>query len=174
MKNSTEKPTSRLQDYVFKLALLSIVWVVLMESAAPLHVLIGLVISMLTLLFVKRTLPFEPVTNIKWLRFAFIHGVLITEIYKAGFAMIKRVFLGGEVHMVPYTIELDSRFLSTIFCAWMTLTPGTIVTEIDGSRLTVLGMTAPGDHLLEAMEPGATDMVKLLRSCIINPDSATA
>lgn len=155
------------RDYFLKLITLTLVWLILMENFGWTLLFSGLAINVFILHILKKAFPFEPITNIDWFRFVISHFILLLEVYKSGFALIKIVLTGGQTSSTNLQIQIHDKFMQRIFYMWMTLVPGSIVTTIENSHIELVVLHPEHQSAKENIEPVALKLEQLLKNCAI-------
>jgi multicomponent K+:H+ antiporter subunit E len=136
---------------------LAAVWLLLNNSAAPGHILLGLLLGWLIPLFTLRFWPeairiHKPLTL---LRFA---ALVLSDIVLANLAVARRI-LGNPARLRPAFIEvpleLRSDLAISLLANTICLTPGTVSARLSEDRRTLLV------HALDAPDPDAVrDQIK--------------
>jgi multicomponent Na+:H+ antiporter subunit E len=127
---------------------LIVVWIVLTEAITLVNVLIGIVVATLTVLFTRKFLPAKIRGNFSILRLVTFPFFLIWQIYVAGFQIIKVMFTGSKISIVTLKTELKEEALRIVLVDSITLTPGSILVDLDGENVILLwirGSKEPGD-----------------------------
>jgi multicomponent K+:H+ antiporter subunit E len=143
---------SRLLPHPLLTPALAAVWLLLNNSAAPGHVLLGLLLGWLIPLFTLRFWP-EPVrVRRPWLLLRLL-AVLLADIVVANLAVARRI-LGDPARLAPAFIEvpldLTSDLAVSLLANTICLTPGTVSARLSDDRRTLLV------HALDAPDPDAT------------------
>ena len=121
-------------------SLLLVLWLLLNNSAAPGHLVLGALLGVLIPLFTRRFWPERlQLTNRRlMLRFA---GRVLGDIIVANF-VVARVVLGPRSAVQPafVRVPLDIRddFPVTVLASVVSLTPGTVSADIDAERCYLL------------------------------------
>lgn len=119
-------------------------WLILNGRVTLEIVIFGIVISAGVYLFTCFFMDFSPkkdlflIKRIPLIIAYFI--VLIVEIIKANIAMARFIFhpeILAEPVIVKLDVDLKTRFARTVLADSITMTPGTITTEIDGGAFCV-------------------------------------
>jgi multicomponent Na+:H+ antiporter subunit E len=104
----------------------------------------GVIISACTTWFSTKMLGYDIRREFRYYRFFGYYIVyaliVIREIFKANFAVIKLVFDFGckpQPVLVSFTTDLKSEFARVALANSITLTPGTISVELDGDKYAV-------------------------------------
>ncbi len=116
--------------------LLMLVWLLLNNSAAPGHLVLGALLGSLIPLFTRRFWP-EPVALARpalVFRFA---GRVLWDIVVANFAVAK-IVLGPSAAIRPafvhVPLDVQPEFAVTMLAAVISLTPGTVTADVDPER----------------------------------------
>jgi len=127
---------------------LTVIWIIFTENFSLINVAIGAVISAGCILFVGRFLPFEGLGNVNFWKLATFPFYLIAQIYVAGFHVIKIVLTGSKVDIVTLDTKVTDEALKIILVDSITLTPGSIMLDLNGQKITLLWIrdkNSPGD-----------------------------
>ncbi|MCL1989142.1 MAG: Na+/H+ antiporter subunit E [Firmicutes bacterium] len=130
---------------IIMIVILTFVWALLAGEFNLFNLAVGLVLSVLSLYFVRTLLPAEPITGVKLLRLAVYPFYIIGQIYLASFAVIKMIFTNAEMQIVQTETTLKNDFLRTLLGNSITLTPGTILLDRTDTHLTVLRLHEKSD-----------------------------
>lgn len=148
---------ARLLPHPLLTLVLAAVWLLLNNSAAPGHVLLGLLLGWLIPLFTLRFWPERVSIRRPGLLLRFI-AILLADIVVANLAVARRILAGpGGLRPafveVPLDLEGDLAisFLANVIC----LTPGTVSARLSEDRRSLLV------HALDAPDPVAVrDAIK--------------
>lgn len=134
----------KLGNEVLEVVFFTIIWCILNESWAWPSLLVGALVSLLTIVlvhrfFVEKTYNLIQHTNVLQIIQYFIQ--LILQVYKSGFSSITKVFHGEDNTQIniihtQLTDEVKIGFLANA----ITSTPGTVTLEQQGQDLTVLSL----------------------------------
>ena len=133
---------------IFVAALLTIVWVVLREDFSPMTIIVGIGISICCLFFCAKYLPFKSTTNVNFKKLVLFPLFLITQIYMAGFYVLKIIFTGAKYEIVKIKTEITNETLKIILVDSITLTPGSVLLDLKDDIITILwlrGINDPAD-----------------------------
>lgn len=142
---------SRLLPHPLLTPALAAVWLLLNNSAAPGHIVLGLLLGWLIPLFTLRFWP-EPVRIRRPWLLARLLAVVLTDIVVANLAVARRI-LGNPARLSPAFIEvpldLTSDLAVSLLANTICLTPGTVSARLSEDRRTLLV------HALDAPDPDA-------------------
>ena len=117
---------------------LTAVWVIMMEEISWRSVAIGLMISMLAVFFTSKFLPYAEIKNVRFFKLATYPFFLIGQIYLGGIQMMKAVLKGSVVRIDTVKTDLKAEALRVILGDSVTLTPGSVLLELEGDELTFI------------------------------------
>ena len=118
--------------------LLTLVWIVLGEALSWVTVTLGLAVSIGCVYACAKFLPFESVSNLRLWRLILYPFFLVGQIYLSGFYVIKVILTGSKVEVSTAKTEIDSDFLRVLLGNSITLTPGSILLELQKDELMIL------------------------------------
>jgi len=127
---------------------LTAIWVLLMEELSWQTIAIGMLVSMLALHFCGKFLPYEEIKNINFFKLITYPFYLVGQIYVAGFSVMRIIFKGSVIGIVTIKTNLKEEPLRIILADSITLTPGSILLELENQDLTLLWVRdkyTPGD-----------------------------
>jgi len=133
---------------IFVVLGLTVVWVLLMEELSVMSVAVGVVTGILVTLFSRKFLPLQEIHNVNFFKLITYPIYLIGQIYMAGFAVMKIIIKGSVVDIVTVKTKLKNEALRIILADSITLTPGSILLDLENKNLTLLwirGKDTPGD-----------------------------
>jgi multicomponent Na+:H+ antiporter subunit E len=127
---------------------LAVVIIILTEDISVRGVFVALAVSSVAVFFSAKYLPVRQVSNIKFFRLVTYPLYLIWMIYYSGFQVIKIILKGSRVEVVTVATDIKSEILRVILVDSITLTPGSVLLDLDGERVTLLWIrdknTPPG------------------------------
>ena len=123
---------------IFVVLGLTVVWIILMEELSIQAALLGVITSVIVTLFTRKFLPYQEIGNVSFLRLITYPFFLIGQIYIAGFSVIKIIIKGPVVDIVTIKTKLKTEALQFLLADSITLTPGSILLDIEGNDLTLL------------------------------------
>ncbi|MCL2874048.1 MAG: Na+/H+ antiporter subunit E [Defluviitaleaceae bacterium] len=132
----------------FVLLALMVAWIMLMEELSLSSVIMGFLVAMLCIYFGNKFLPYKDVKDVNFANFATYPFFLIGQIYAAGFSVIKTILKGPVVDIVTVKTQLKSDTLRVVLADSITLTPGSILLDLDNRDITLLWIRdkyTPGD-----------------------------
>ena len=123
---------------IYKILLLAALWIVLFERFNVPVLILGLAIGAGCVFICIKLLPPSKTRNINFFRLFLFVFYLIGQVYLAGFNAVKLIFTGANIHVVEMKIKISNKFLRTILANSITLTPCTILLEMEDDTFTVL------------------------------------
>ncbi len=117
-----------------------LVWLLLVNTVSPGHILLGALLAMILPLLTARFWPERPKIHRPWKLLRYI-GVLLLDIGLANLT-VARLILGPTRKLRPAFIqlplELQSEFAISILASTISLTPGTVSSDLSPDRKTLL------------------------------------
>lgn len=123
---------------IFVVLGLTVVWIILMEELSVMSVAVGVVSGFLVTLFSWKFLPYQEIENVKFFKLITYPIYLIGQIYAAGFSVIKIIIKGPVVDIVTIKTQLKNEALRFLLADSITLTPGSILLDLNDDNLTLL------------------------------------
>lgn len=127
--------------------LLLLTWIILFESFNVFVLLSGIVSAVIVITFtdlflLQGSYDSEYLNNI-WVMIRYL-AYLLYEIFVAGFGVIPNIISGkSDASYVSCQTKLTDDFLIDILANSVTLTPGTVTVEKEGSTLRILALDIP-------------------------------
>ena len=137
---------------------LTCVWILLREEFSVATILLGLVFSVVTLIFCNRALPMGKVSNVRFTKLALYPLFLIGQVYVAGFHVIKLIFTGADAEIIQVKTDIENESLRILLVDSVTLTPGSVLIKLEGDEFTLLWLKGKGDDALSPKE--RDDLIK--------------
>jgi len=125
---------------IFVVLGLTLLWVILMEELSIMSVALGVPTGVVVTLFSRRFLPYRQIENVNFFKLLTYPFFLIGQIYVAGFMVIKIFIKGAVVDIVTVKTKLKNEALRVILADSITLTPGSILLDLDENNITLLWM----------------------------------
>lgn len=129
---------SVMKSSVFSLFALTLVWVILSEAFSPRVIITGIIASVICLYFCRKHLPSSKLGNVSFFRMALYPFYLIGQIYLSAFTVIKIILTGAKVDVIETDTTITNKFLRDVLSISITLTPGSILLDSEGEKITVL------------------------------------
>lgn len=131
-------------------------WAIWNESIAPGTLIVGTVLSWLSLTITNRYLlrsPYQEMFRIHPARLLRYIGVLILAIFESGIHAIYITITGRiDVHIVDLPSQLKNPFHGVLVANAITLTPGTVTVDHQPGSFKVIWIESVTDNLAEASE----------------------
>ncbi len=119
---------------------LLLVWLLLVNTVAPGHLVLGTVLAIALPLFSSRFWPDRPRIHSPWKLLRYI-AVLLWDIGLANLA-VARLILGPTRKLRPAFIhlplDLQNEFAISVLASTISLTPGTVSSDLSADRKTLL------------------------------------
>lgn len=131
--------------------LLTLVWAAITGSVTPHNLVLGMLLSGLTLLLLRAQIP-ATLHRVRWGKLALLTGLFIKELWLSAFKVAILVLrpnmqLRPGIFAYPLTVTRD--FEITLLANLITLTPGTLSVEVSEDRGTLYV------HALDCRDPSA-------------------
>ena len=131
---------------------LTCVWILLREDFTTTTIISGLFFSTITLFFCKKALPMGRVTDVRFSKLAMYPLFLIGQVYMAGFHVIKLIFTGASAEIIQVRTNIKNESLRILLVDSVTLTPGSVLINLDGGKFTLLWLKGKEDEALSIEE----------------------
>lgn len=136
------------RNSIFKIVVLTFLWVILREGFSVFELIIGVVLSTACVAYARKFLPLTGIENVKFYRLILYIFYLIGQIYVSGYHVIKIILHGhARSDILQTKTKLNNKALRVILGESITLTPGSIMLDLDDDVLTVL-LLLKGDEVL--------------------------
>jgi len=130
---------------IFKVAILTIVWLVLRESVSPADIFFGVAVSLLCVWYSQKFIPLASITGVKFFKLIPYFFYLIWQIYLSGFSVIKMILTDATTYTVTVKTTLQNETLRVILGDSVTLTPGSTLLDITDDNITVVLLCSKRD-----------------------------
>jgi len=130
---------------IYSIIVLVFIWVILRESFSPLSVIAGVALSIGCIYFYRKLLPLGRVESIKYSRLIIYVFYLIGQIYISGFYVIRLIIQGASVDIVELETKIKNESMRILLADSITLTPGSILLDLEGQKLTLLCLKMRND-----------------------------
>ena len=141
---------------------LTFVWIVLTESLAPITIGVGVVISVGCVFFVKKYMPLEKIAGVNFSNLATYPFFLLGQVLSGSIYVSKIIIFGAKTDIVDVETKLKNNALRVMLADSVTLTPGSLVLELEDEKLTILWLRPKNAPDIEQTEdPGGQIMSKL-------------
>ncbi|MCL1925395.1 MAG: Na+/H+ antiporter subunit E [Defluviitaleaceae bacterium] len=124
--------------YIYIAVVLSVSWVLIAENTHWSVISSGVLVSIICIYASRKLLPLEPIKDICLIRLSLYPLFILGQIYLSGFYIIKLVFKGVKVEEIKTTTEVKNPFLRAFLASAVTLTPGSLVIDLQDEQLYVL------------------------------------
>jgi len=131
---------------------LTCVWILLREDFTAATIISGFIFSVVTLIFCSKTLPTEVISNMRFGKLVTYPLFLIGQVYLAGFHVVKLVFSGADAEIVKVKTDIENETLRIILVDSVTLTPGSVLINLEGNEFTLLWLKGKGLDKLSTEE----------------------
>ena len=126
------------RNALYKVILLTLVWIVLREDYSAFTVVTGVIISVGCVWYARKFLPINNTSNINFLKLFLYILYLIGQVYLSGFYVIKMILFGAKAEIVEVKTKITDEALRVILSDSITLTPGSIMLDLADDKIIVL------------------------------------
>lgn len=130
---------------IFKVVILTVIWLVLRESVSLADVFFGVAVSLLCVWYSQKFIPLASIVGVKFFRLIPYFFYLIWQIYLSGFSVIKMILTGATTYTVTVKTTLQNETLRVILGDSITLTPGSTLLDITDDEVTVVLLCSKND-----------------------------
>jgi len=130
---------------IFKVAILTIIWLVLRASVSPMDIFFGVAVSLLCVWYSQKFIPIGAITGVKFYKLIPYIFYLIGQIYVSGFYVIKMILTGATTYTVSVKTTIQNETLRVILGDSITLTPGSTLLDIADDKITVVLLCSKKD-----------------------------
>jgi multicomponent Na+:H+ antiporter subunit E len=153
MKRMMEKNTKRSLHMPALGAFLFLFWLLLNGDAGQRTLLTGVAAVFVTLAFYRRFLMYfnlEPILAMRFFSVARFAMRVVVDIFASAWHHMKRVIKGkASPELFELTLSIKEPFMIALIANAITLTPGSMTVEVNGSKLLVLAFI-DGEEEIEA------------------------
>ena len=143
---------------IFAVVALVLIWILLVEEFSWQAAIVGLIVGALCLFFAYKFLNLKKIKDVNFFKLATYPFWLISRIYMNAIYMIKMIFTNAKWGIATTETKLKSESLRIIQADSITLTPGSILIELDDDQITLLCM---GDRKLPGYPAVFEDLGKI-------------
>jgi len=129
-------------------------WVVLSGSFSQVAVITGIVVSVCCLYFSRKYLPSNKTGKVSFLKLALYPFYLIGQIYISAFYVMKIILTGAKVDIIEADTKITNEFLRNVLSISITLTPGSIMLDLNDGRLFILWLRGINDIDMDTESAG--------------------
>lgn len=116
---------------------MTVIWIILVESFAPIFLISGVIVSIVTLYFSKKYLPLKEIENVAFSKLMFFPFYLIGQIYLSSIYVMKVIIVGERVDIVEIKTSLKDESLKSLLADTITLIPGAVSLDVSGDTITI-------------------------------------
>ena len=137
---------------VLLVIILTFVWIILIESVSLVTVLSGAGIGIVCVLFSSRFLPLERISGVSFGRIALYPLYLVGQVFVSAVYVTKIIFKGAKIDIVSIKTCVKNDSVRVMLADSVTLTPGSVMLELDGEDMTILWLRERGSPEIDALE----------------------
>ena len=137
---------------VLLVIILTLVWIILIESVSVFTVLSGIAIGSACVFFSSRFLPLKRITGVGFGKLALYPFYLVGQIFVSAVYVTKIIFKGAKIDIVNIKTRVQNESIRVMLADSVTLTPGSVMLELDGEDMTILWLRERGSEEIADME----------------------
>lgn len=131
----------KVRDHLRLIFLFTIIYIVLNEALSPLIVALGVMSGCVAILLTNKILEIDYVEMFHinmWLVLVYF-WIILRDTYVAGFDVLVRTLTGNiKPNFITYKSQLKDEFLTVLLTNAITMPPGAITVDREGSEMTIL------------------------------------
>ena len=157
--------------------ILTLVWIILIESYSLFTIASGIFIGSCCVFFSSRFLPLDRIKGVSFGRLALYPFYLVGQIFVSAVYVTKIIFKGAKIDIVNIKTNVKNDSIRVMLADSVTLTPGSVMLELEGDNMTVLWLRERGSPEVEALEEHVVVeniMGKLERKLIVAQEEVKA
>lgn len=131
---------------------LAFVWIILVESWSPIAIISGIAISVACVFFAKKYLPLHKITGVNFGNLATYPFFLLGQIFSASIYVSRIILFGAKTDIVKVKTNLVNDSLRIMLADSVTLTPGSLLLELENEKMTILWLRPKGSPDVEQTE----------------------
>jgi len=123
---------------VIIVVVLTLVWVIMVESTSVGTILVGISISIGCVCFANRYLPLAKIKGVNFGKLAAYPFFLVGQILSSGIYVSKIILFGARTDIVQARTSIKNDSLRVMLADSVTLTPGSVLLEMQDENMTIL------------------------------------
>jgi len=131
---------------------LTLVWMILIESFSWIGLSSGIVIGAGCVFFSNSYLPLDKIKGVNFNKLITYPFYLIGQVFLSATYVSKIIFKGAKTDIVEVETNIENDSIRVMLADSVTLTPGSVILELEGSNMTVLWLRERGSPEIEKME----------------------
>ena len=131
--------------------ILTLVWIILIESYSLLTIATGAFIGGCCVFFSSRFLPLERIKGVSFGRLALYPFYLIGQVFTSAAYVSKIIFMGAKIDIVKIKTIVRNNSIRVMLADSVTLTPGSVMLELEGENMTILWLRERGSPEIETL-----------------------
>ena len=131
---------------------LAVVWMILIESFSWIGILSGIAIGIGCVFFSGHYLPLAKIKGVNFNKLITYPFYLIGQVFLSATYVSKIIFKGAKTDIVEIDTNIENDSIRVMLADSVTLTPGSVILELDGEKMTVLWLRERGSPEIEDIE----------------------
>lgn len=137
---------------IFTVAILALAWMLLMESFSPVIIISGIAVGAGCVFFSSRFLPLGKMAGVNFGKIATYPFFLIGQIFFSAAYVSKIIFKGAKIDIVEVHTNIKNDYVRVMLADSVTLTPGSVMLELEGEKMTILWLRERGSPDIETLD----------------------
>ena len=125
--------------------ILTLLWVTLVESFAPWAIASGLGVSALCVFFSRKYLPLGKIKGVDFNKLIAYPLYLLGQILVSSIYVSRLILFGARTDIVDIKTEIENDSLRVMLADSITLTPGSMLLELEDDKMTILWLRGKND-----------------------------
>jgi len=131
---------------------LTLVWIILVESWSFIAIITGIAIGVVCVFFAKKYLPLQRIAGVNFNKLATYPFFLLGQIFSSSIYVSKIILFGAKTDIVKVETNLKNDSLRVMLADSVTLTPGSLLLELQDEKMTILWLRPKDSPEVEQTE----------------------
>jgi len=141
---------------------LALLWITLVESFSIIAIASGIGIGVICVFFAKKYLPLRRIRGVSFGKLIGYPLYLLGQIFSSSLYVSKLILFGARTDIVNIETEIENDSLRVMLADSITLTPGSMLLELEDNKMTILWLRSKNDpDTSELTDTGQQIMGKL-------------
>ena len=137
---------------VLLVIILTLVWIILIESYSLLTIASGIFIGGGCVFFSSRFLPLNKIKGVNFGKLASYPFYLVGQVFVSAIYVTKIIFKGAKIDIVNIKTKVKNDSIRVMLADSVTLTPGSVMLELEGEKMIVLWLRERGSPEIETLD----------------------
>jgi multicomponent Na+:H+ antiporter subunit E len=131
---------------------LALAWCLLMESFSLIVVTSGIFIGACCVLLSGRFLPINKIIGVNFGKLVTYPFFLLGQVFSSALYVSKIIFKGAKIDIVKVNVNITNDSIRIMLADSVTLTPGSVMLNLDGDEMTILWLRRRGSPDVETLD----------------------